>query len=351
MSSSEATLKNGPLVIATHNGAFHADDALACFLLKTLPEFKTAKIIRTREPNLINDADVVVDVGAVYDPESKRYDHHQKTFTETMDSLRPGKDRGAIKLSSAGLVYHHYGFKVLSNLLSLGDEAGDVDDKLINVIWDKVYENFVKEFDAIDNGVSICDSPKYEIHTHIASRVAHLKPNWNEPSNEDILLERFHQAMELVGREFTDKVRYYGRVWWPARKYVLQSLERRFEVDPSGDIMDLSKCDSTEMFPWKEHLFELEKELNIEKAIKFVLFPEDNGKWRVQTVPVTSHSFASRISLHKEWQGLRGAELSTKSGIEGCVFVHATGFIGGNDTRDGALEMARKTLKLNIAST
>jgi uncharacterized UPF0160 family protein len=27
------------------------------------------------------------------------------------------------------------------------------------------------------------------------------------------------------------------------------------------------------------------------------------------------------------------------------VFVHASGFIGGNKTFDGAMEMARKTLK------
>lgn len=28
-----------------------------------------------------------------------------------------------------------------------------------------------------------------------------------------------------------------------------------------------------------------------------------------------------------------------------CVFVHASGFIGGNLTRDGVLEMARRALK------
>lgn len=33
------------------------------------------------------------------------------------------------------------------------------------------------------------------------------------------------------------------------------------------------------------------------------------------------------------------------SGIKGCIFVHASGFIGGNETREGALEMARKTLQ------
>jgi uncharacterized UPF0160 family protein len=52
-----------------------------------------------------------------------------------------------------------------------------------------------------------------------------------------------------------------------------------------------------------------------------------------------------RLSLLAEWQGLRESELSDKSGIPGCIFVHANGFIGGNDTYEGALEMARKTLQ------
>jgi uncharacterized UPF0160 family protein len=32
------------------------------------------------------------------------------------------------------------------------------------------------------------------------------------------------------------------------------------------------------------------------------------------------------------------------SGVPGCVFVHASGFIGGNATYEGALEMARLSL-------
>ena len=32
--------------IGTHNGSFHCDEALACFMLKTLPQYKEAEIIR-----------------------------------------------------------------------------------------------------------------------------------------------------------------------------------------------------------------------------------------------------------------------------------------------------------------
>ena len=32
--------------IGTHNGCFHCDEVLACYMLKLLPEYKDAQIIR-----------------------------------------------------------------------------------------------------------------------------------------------------------------------------------------------------------------------------------------------------------------------------------------------------------------
>jgi len=32
--------------IGTHSGTFHCDEALACYMLKQLPEYKDAEIVR-----------------------------------------------------------------------------------------------------------------------------------------------------------------------------------------------------------------------------------------------------------------------------------------------------------------
>jgi len=92
-------------------GSFHCDEALACWMLTQLPEYKDARIVRTRDPAVIEKADIVVDVGAVYDPATHRYDHHQREFTGTFD------DKHKIRLSSAGLVYKHFGKRVISELI------------------------------------------------------------------------------------------------------------------------------------------------------------------------------------------------------------------------------------------
>lgn len=64
--------------IGTHNGTFHCDEALACYMLKTLPEYQSAEIIRTRDGKLLDTCDIVVDVGGIYDHSKNRYDHHQR---------------------------------------------------------------------------------------------------------------------------------------------------------------------------------------------------------------------------------------------------------------------------------
>ena len=52
-----------------------------------------------------------------------------------------------------------------------------------------------------------------------------------------------------------------------------------------------------------------------------------------------------RLGLPEAWRGLRGAELDAVAGIPDCVFVHNGGFIGGNKTLDGVLQMASISLE------
>lgn len=40
------TANMGGIEIGTHNGKFHCDEVLACYMLKLLPEYKDAKIVR-----------------------------------------------------------------------------------------------------------------------------------------------------------------------------------------------------------------------------------------------------------------------------------------------------------------
>ncbi|KAG8194273.1 hypothetical protein JTE90_024596 [Oedothorax gibbosus] len=332
------SVKMGPKVkIGTHNGTFHCDEVLACAMLKYAnPEYSNAEIVRSRNLDVLNECDIVVDVGGVYDPSSHRYDHHQKTFDHTMNSLN-SEYPWTIKLSSAGLVYFHFGHQIISKLTNF-----PIDSEEVKVLFNKIYENFIQEVDALDNGIEPCQTSdvRYTIHTNLGSRVKHCNPAWNEPNPDQT--KGFQNASQLVEKEFIDRVTFYSKVWLPARDIVKQAIKNRHSVHGSGEIIEFSSGGC----PWKEHLFVLEEYMKIEKPIKFAIYEDTTNKaWRVQCVSVSPFAFENRLSLRKEWCGLRDEELSKVSGIDGCVFVHMSGFIGGNKTREGAIEMAVKTLE------
>lgn len=281
----------------------------------------------------------MVDVGGVFDKEKNRFDHHQKSFDQTFSTLRPEFPDYKVRLSSAGLIYTYFGEEVIKEILKSKCDL-DADSNLIKKIYEKVYRGLIQEIDGIDNGVPMYDGePLYQISSNISSRVGRFNPAWNSTEDYDVQ-SQFEKAMVIAGEEFVDRVVYYGSVWYPARHIVEEALENRYNVHKSGEIIELSS-----MCPWKDHLFDLESENDLVGVTKFVLFSSSDTDFRATGVPINSGSFVCRKFLHKEWRGIREADLQKISGIEGAVFVHATGFIGGCKTKDGALQMAVKSLE------
>ncbi|KAI9248645.1 metal-dependent protein hydrolase [Sporodiniella umbellata] len=324
--------------IGTHSGHFHCDEALAVALLKITEEFKDSVLVRTRDSSELEKCDIIVDVGGVYDVATHRYDHHQRGFTETFD------EKHATKLSSAGLVYKHFGKEVVGKIL--GNEVSSNDAEKIYL---KTYDCFIEALDANDNGISAYPSsatPLFkESPTSLSDRVGKKNPAWNEVVSNMEIDKRFEEASQLAGEEFVDYVLRLKNTWLPARTIVVDALDKASEVHFSGQVIALERA-----CPWKEHLVELEVERSLteDKSILYVLYPEGSpdGNWRIQCVSVRPESFENRKSLPEAWRGFRDNELSAISGVDSCIFVHAGGFIGGNKSRQGVCEMARLALEL-----
>lgn len=101
-----------------------------------------------------------VDVGSVYDFSALRLDHHQKTFTDTWDNENE-KYKG-IRLSSAGLVYRHFGKEVIKNACK-SVWGQDLTEAQIDKTYSLLYKKLIMEVDAIDNGVSEAADMRYMI--------------------------------------------------------------------------------------------------------------------------------------------------------------------------------------------
>jgi uncharacterized UPF0160 family protein len=71
--------KTSAPLIGTHSGHFHADEALAVFMLRLLPTYHDSPLVRTRDPAILDTCHTVVDVGGEYSTEKNRYIHTMHT--------------------------------------------------------------------------------------------------------------------------------------------------------------------------------------------------------------------------------------------------------------------------------
>jgi len=349
-------IKMDSVKIGTHNGHFHADEALAVYMLRMLPQYTTsASLVRTRDPALLDTCHTVVDVGGVYDDSKKRYDHHQREFNTTFPDHKT-------KLSSAGLVYMHYGKAIIAQHTNLPIEHSDVE-----LIYQKLYDDFVEAIDANDNGVNKYDTDRLEqagieekfksggiTLPALVGDLNHEDPenlgqNRSTPENPQAEEDyRFGQASVLMGRAFLRKLHGAATAWLPARSIVKAAFDKRGTQHESGQLLVLPRAG----VPWKEHLYNIEQKAGLpaDKQVLFVIYPEKEepgSKWRIQAVSKDMASFVNRKSLPEPWRGVRDSELDAVLGPgveDGAVFVHAGGFIGGHKTEAGVRAMAAKAI-------
>lgn len=294
--------------ITTHNGNFHADDVFAVATLEIYLDKigEKYKIVRTRDQDIIDASDYVLDVGGIYDEDSNRYDHHQESFKETgyLD----------IPYSSFGLIWKHFGKEVCEN----------------KYVWEKLRKDFVTGIDADDNGIDIAESKIKELgvfgpKTFISS--------WHPPYNE--------RTEENFYRGFLQAVEF-------AKGFLLREINRVKAKEEAREEFEtflknkknILKTDSLKILilpkplPWKDFLDE-------DNDFEFVVMERDDGSWMATSVPVSKNSMKVK-AVKRSWLGLRDEELSKKAGVEDLIFYHKTGYILVGKTKESVLEALSK---------
>jgi uncharacterized UPF0160 family protein len=356
--------------IGTHSGTFHADEAMAIAILKFLPEFAEANIFRSRDTEFLDTLDILVDVGSKYDVDTLRFDHHQREFTERFS------DKHQIRLSSAGLIYKHYGMAALKQLLTdnglsthfshlpapLLKKTQDIFNKNpqnFDLVFEKIYKNLILGMDGIDNGVPQYPAnvePSYRTTGTLDARVSRLNPSWVQEayySDEDKAaikkaqaehvenLDKFKIAISICSEEFLSQVENIIFSWLSGRELIQDALNDRFNQHTSGRIVIANS-----FFPWKSHFFDaLEKDSTLSNIL-FFAYPSGSS-WRYLAVPQTASSFEIKVDFPPEWKGLRDAELERVSGVENSSpsFIHHTGFTGGAANKEALIQLLEKAIE------
>jgi len=278
----------------THNGTFHADEVTACALLLLFNLIDRDKIFRTRDLKLLDRCEYVCDVGRVYDPAKKRFDHHQKEYTGS--------------LSSAGMVLCYL---VATNRLTQKEA-------------DFLNNSMIRGIDAIDTGYD----PKLSGFCFFSDVIAHFAPISYDASPVE------YDAAFFLALDFTtDHLRrMLGRFRYheSCKDLVAETMKQE------GEYLLF-----TSQIPWIDSFFQLGGE---EHKAKFIIMPA-GSQWKLRGIPPNSQDRMSvRVPLPEEWAGLMDEELKKVSGIEGAIFCHKGRFISIWETKEDAFRALEQIL-------
>jgi len=283
--------------IVTHNGNFHADDVFSIAAIKCI--FPSFKLIRTRDLDVINKADIVIDVGGEHNADTGRFDHHQRGGA--------GERENGIPFSSFGLIWQKYGLEICQGNQEV---ATSVDTGLVSTI-DAIDCGHVE---GVATGISLS-------HT-----ISMFNPTWQEESDFDSC---FDEAVDFASRVLARFIASAnGGI--SAKSIVAKAIENA--KDPRVIVLE-------KYTPWKRTVHALS-----DKAL-YMVYPSPSGQWRIQTVPVELGSFEDRKPLPKQWAGLSDDALKEATGIDDAMFCHNGLFIAGAESFESTMKMAAIALQ------
>lgn len=301
-----------PPLLATHSGTFHLDDAFAYAVLRLALNLHRPGadhiLLRSRDAAALAGADILWDVGAVHDPATSRFDHHQLDAPTRPDGKR---------YSAAGLVWQVHGPAAVR--AALGSDPGQA-----HPIAASLDAELVRRIDEIDNGEG---SPADAIS--LGRAVEDLNPPWDSPADgaaEDAAFIAASALCEAFLRRRVAALR--------ARLAAESEIRAAHAASADPRLLELAR-----KMPWQEAARPL--------PVLLAVYPVPNGNWMVDTLPTEPGGFTPRLPLPAAWAGLRDADLAAASGVADAVFVHVKRFVGAAGSREGALAMARHALAIN----
>lgn len=275
-----------PRTFGTHDGSFHADEVTACALLLLFDLIDMEGIVRTRELKKLSSCEYVCDVGGIYDPKIKRFDHHQSNYNGP--------------LSSAGMI-----LKYLKNEKVLSEK-----------LYQYINGSLVMGVDSIDNGKA---TPMVG-HCSFSSVIANFVPVRYDAGPE-VFQGAFFQALDFC---FGHLKRLLAKF-----EYIQECRGKiKEEMDKKQKVMEFD-----EAMPWIESFFDLGGENH---PAQFIIMPAGT-QWKLRGIPPSyDKRMQVRVPMPKEWAGLIDEELKEKSGISGAVFCHKGRFISIWETKEDA---------------
>lgn len=323
--------------IATHDGSFHADETLACAIISFI--HPDAEIIRTRDPELLETADIIIDVSGIND--EKHFDHHSNEFNLS----RPN----GINYATAGLMWVKFAREFLEKIAEKSLTAklrGELTDEVYNATIERIDREIMYMVDLNDNG---------QLNSYIKDSFPAKTAEAQEMM--DNLNEFYTMSPDISYLVAKQNVPNATNAEQNANFEITVGILRTLLVNAAinalyielGISKVLSLYDGGELLILKEKLpwtHAVQSHFDKFANCKLAIYPDRKRGWRIQSLQYSlAERFRNRLNAPKAWRGLDEAELDKVTGLKGTIFVHRGGFTGGAMTFETNLEMAKLWLR------
>ncbi|MGM0541406.1 MAG: MYG1 family protein [Pseudomonadota bacterium] len=278
-------------MLVTHSGRFHADEVFAIAMILMIEE---REVTRTRDDEIIQKADIVLDVGAEYNPETLRFDHHQNSFTRAREDGTP--------YATAGLVWEHFGERILAKKGLKGDY-----EKQFALQW--VDNKLIRDIDAVDNGM-FTEDPR--------PSVSMLVGMMNASSSEET---------EQQEAAFNEAVSFTTAILNNFIKAAIKEAEVVIELEAYAKNVEAGILTLEKNLPFKDFI-------RSHPEITRVVYPRSSEQFGVFCNGIINH-------LPERFRGLRSEELNAISGLSDTIFCHKSGFMAVCVSLESALFIAK----------
>ena len=287
--------------LVTHGGTFHADEVLATVILGKI--LGDVTVLRTfRVPEELDEEAIVYDIGF------GEFDHHQKGGN--------GTRKNGVPYAAVGLIWEKFGHLLVEDTCNP------------KLVWQLLDRDLIQGVDATDNGeMPVVDYPAQVMN--FSQIISSFNPQWDSEEEADEAFVRAVKFAEVIFDNAFETAVSKAK----AKGIVDEAIEKS-----KGHIMVLDQ-----FVPWQEFIFASANKKAEE--VQFVVFPSNRGGYNWQCVPDALGSFGQRKPVPTEWRGLRGKDLQELTGVQTASFCHPAGFIGGADTLEDALALAKSAVE------
>ena len=299
-------IKKKSIKLVTHDGSFHADDIFAAATLSIMLSNKgeTFEIIRTRDQEIINNADYVFDLGRIYKENLNRFDHHQ---------TGGAGEREGIPYSSFGLVWKKFGGEITGN----------------KKITDIIERKLVMPVDVNDNGVDLYKNNFPNIFPYTLQDIfAIFSPTAFEDLDKNKqFMEALAWAKEILQREIK-KAKDQIEIAKIIKNFYKKTKDKKLIIIDKPKVSRFEIWDALQDFP--EPLF--------------VVYG-DKEDWSIVAMRKEKNSFGSRKNFPISWGGLSYKDLQKITGVSNAVFCHRALFMAVAKSKEGAVKLAQLAIE------